>query len=186
MLFGAIGLIAGGVYVLALVLAPTFPQLLVKPISASSLDKPKIGENRIIIPKIGVNITYGSEGVKALDEGAWWRYPERGNPEKGGNFIVAAHRFSIQPTPGETIIKSPFYNIDKLKKGDQILVDYEGKRYLYTAEDFTTVKPDQVEIEAPSESAKLTLYSCELGGADEGRVVIVGQPHGEVDLRQAN
>lgn len=185
MSFFAVGLIGGGLYVLSLVVAPSFPQLVSKPISAASLPEPKVGTNRIIIPKIGVNIPYGSDGVKALDAGAWWRYPERGDPEKGGNFIIAAHRFSIQPTIGQTIVKSPFYNIDKLGKGDQILIDYNGKRYLYTASDFKNVKPDQVEIEAPSDTAKLTLYSCDLGGSAEGRVVIVATPSGQVDTAKS-
>lgn len=177
----AIILVGGGLYILSLVLAPNIPQLAMQPIDAAALPTPKVGANRIIIPKIGVNIPYGTDGVKSLNSGAWWRYPERGDPENGGNFIIAAHRFSIEPTPDETIVKSPFYNIDKLKKGDQILIDYQGNRYLYLAEQFTNVKPNQTEIEAPSDTAKLTLYSCDLGGSAEGRVVIVALPQGQVD-----
>lgn len=177
----AVILVGVGLYILSLVLAPTIPQLAITPINAAALPAPKVGANRIIIPKIGVNIPYGSNGVKSLDAGAWWRYPERGNPETGGNFIIAAHRFSIEPTPGQTIVKSPFYNINQLKKGDQILIDYNGNRYLYLAEQFTNVKPNQTEIEAPSETAKLTLYSCDLGGSAEGRVVIIAEPQGQID-----
>lgn len=180
LLFGVlgVGLLVGGFYLLSLVIAPNFPQLALKPITPDALAAPKKSENRIIIPKIGVNIPYG-EGKAALDKGAWWRYPERGNPEKGGNFIVAAHRFSIQPTPQSTIAKSPFYNIDKIKKGDQILIDYNGVRYAYEASEFKDVKPTAVEIEAPSETSKLTLYSCTLSGSTDGRVVIVATPKGK-------
>ena len=180
LLFGVlgVGLLGGGLYLLSLVLAPNFPQLALKPITPDALAAPKKSENRIIIPKIGVNIPYG-EGKAALDRGAWWRYPERGNPAKGGNFIVAAHRFSIQPTPQSTIEKSPFYNIDKIKKGDQILVDYNGTRYTYEANEFKDVKPTAIEIEAPSETPKLTLYSCTLSGSTDGRVVIIATPKGK-------
>lgn len=142
---------------------------------------PQATDNRVIIPKIGVNIPY-DKGAASLDRGAEWRYPERGNPEKGGNFIIAAHRFSIQPTPQGTIEKSPFYHIDKLAVGDKIVIDYIGTRYGYEIEKIFTVKPTQVEIEAPSTDAKLTLYTCELDGSDAGRVVVVAKPLGKVAL----
>lgn len=182
-LFG-VGTFIAGCYMLALVLAPVVSLNFTPTISAASLPDAKADDNRIIIPKIGVNIPYGSDGVKSLDKGAWWRYPGRGNPEKGGNFIIAAHRFSIQPTPGQTIIKSPFYHIDQLKDGDQILVDYNGKRYGYQINKVFNVRPDQTEIEAPVayDQSRLTLYSCDLGGSNEGRVVLYGKPLGEVQV----
>ena len=77
--------------------------------------------------------------------------------------------------------KSPFYNIDKMKLGDNIVVDYDGARYAYEITKIFEVKPNQVEIEAPSEEAKLTLYSCELGGSEAGRIVISGKLLGQVE-----
>lgn len=179
----AVLLLAGGLYVLSLVMAPTFSTIVMKPITAKQLETIKPTENRIIIPKIGVNIHYGTDGMTSLNEGALWRYPDRGSPEKGGNFIIAAHRFSIQPTIGGTIIHSPFYHIDKLEQGDQIIVDYNNKRYGYTVEKKEKVPPTAIEIEAPSKEAKLTLYSCELGGSAEGRYVIIAKPLGEVAIK---
>ena len=172
-------MLAGG-YLLLLATSPIIAPHFTKPITVATLAKPEAKDNRIIIPKIGVNIPYGTNGKLALDRGAWWRYPDHGNPEKGGNFVVAAHRFSIQPTPGGTVEKSPFFHIDKLALGDQILADYQGKRYNYKITKKFDVKPTSVEIEAPTEDARLTLYSCDLGGAKTGRVVIVAEKQGEV------
>lgn len=180
LLLAAMILLVGGVYVLSLVMAPQFPQIALKPITPEALAAPKENQNRIIIPKIGVNVPFGTNGEQSLNAGALWRHPDRGNPETGGNFIIAAHRFSLQPTPWETIKKSPFYNIDKLEKGDQILIDYDGTRYAYIASQFKDVAPTAVEIEAPSQKPKLTLYSCTLGGAADGRVVVVAKPEGTV------
>lgn len=177
----AVCLVGVGLYVLALAVSPSVaPLIFTKPINAKALPKAKNGENRIVIPRIGVNIPYG-KGRVALDRGAEWRHPERGNPKDGGNFVIAAHRFSIQPTPMGTIEKSPFYNIDKMKLGDSIVVDYDGARYAYEITKIFEVKPNQVEIEAPSEEAKLTLYSCELGGSEAGRIVISGKLLGQVE-----
>ena len=181
-IFGTIAvlfLLVGG-YLLLLTTSPIIAPHFTKPITVATLAKPEAKDNRIIIPKIGVNIPYGTNGKLALDRGAWWRYPDHGNPEKGGNFVVAAHRFSIQPTPRGTVEKSPFFHIDKLALGDQILADYQGKRDNYKITKKFDVKPTSVEIEAPTEDARLTLYSCDLGGAKTGRVVIVAEKQGEV------
>ena len=176
----AISMLAGGLYLLSLVSAPLIaPVIAQKPIIVAELPKPTISENRIVIPKLGVNIAY-APGEASLDRGAQWRYPDRGNPADGGNFIIAAHRFSIQPTPQGTVEKSPFYRIDQLTVDDKIIVDYEGVRYAYTIDKIFDVKPSQTEIEAASSMAKLTLYSCELGGSEAGRVVVTATPMGKV------
>ncbi len=182
----AIVMIGGGLYTLSLVASPSLAPLLVqKPITVSALPAPEKTEDRIIIPKLGINIAY-APGEASLDRGAQWRYPERGNPENGGNFIIAAHRFSIQPTPLGTIEKSPFYSIDKLAVGDKIIVDYRGTRYAYKIDKIFDVKPSQTEIEAQSDTPKLTLYSCELGGSEAGRVVVTATPMGKVEVDDKN
>jgi sortase A len=180
----ALVLVAIGGYILILVLTPNIPIFhSYQPMDVKAITAPKVGENRIIIPQINVDIPYGTNGTTSLDKGAWWRYPERGDPVKGGNFIIAAHRFSIQLTPQETAIKSPFYHLDKLKVGDPIIIDFEGKRYGYKINKTYTVKPTQTEIEAPTDTAKMTLYSCELGGSEAGRTVLDAQPMGEITVQ---
>lgn len=179
----AVCLIGAGLYVLSLISAPVIMPALNDPIDTNTLAEPEIGNNRVIIPKIGVNIPY-DDNQEALNTGAWWRHADRGNPVDGGNFILAAHRFEIQPTPQATWEKSPFYHIEKMAIGDQIVIDYEGKRYGYEIDTVNTVKPTQIEVEAPSETAKLTLYSCGLGGASVDRIVFTAKPIGEVAVQQ--
>lgn len=173
---------AGGVYLLVLVLTPSVPALFpVEEIKVSALSKPN--ENRIYIPKIGVNVELFEGGAGVLEKGAWHRFPERGDPVAGGNFIVSAHRFSLGATPGQTRQKSPFYHINKLEIGDQIIVDYGKKRYGYEITKHTEVKPTQVEIEEPlseGEEPRLTIYTCTLKGESDGREVYYAKPLGEV------
>lgn len=178
----AVIMIGGGVYILSLVASPSLAPLLVqKPITVSALPAPEKTENRLVIPKLGINIAY-APGIESLDRGAQWRHPERGNPVDGGNFIIAAHRFSIQPTPMGTIEKSPFYSIDQLAANDKIIIDYKGTRYAYKIDKIFDVKHTQTEIEAASETPLLTLYSCELGGSEAGRIVITASLIGKVAL----
>lgn len=174
--------LAGGIYLLVLVLTPNVPVLFpAKPINAKTLPAPT--GDRIYIPKIGVSVEIDTGGAEALEKGAWHRFPERGDPVAGGNFIVSAHRFSLGATPGQTRHKSPFYHIDKLAKGDQVLVDFKGKRYGYEIIEEKSVKPTQVEIESPlasGEAPKLTIYTCTLKGESDGREVFIAKPLGEV------
>lgn len=174
--------LGSGLYVLSLFLSPAIANtFFVKPIVVSTLPVPVVAQNRIVIPKIGVNIEYG-KGEVALNSGAQWRWPERGNPETGGNFIIAAHRLSIQPTPHGTIEKSPFYNIGNLALHDKIIVDYKGVRYGYEIEKIASAKPNDASIEASSSTAKLTLYSCDLAGSSADRVVLTATPLGKVAI----
>lgn len=173
----------GGIYLLVLVLTPNVPVLFpVEPIDVKALNEPK--EDRIYIPKIGVNVAMNSGGEEMLERGAWHRFPERGDPSEGGNFIVSAHRFSLGLTPGQTRLKSPFYHIEKLAVGDQIIVDFKGNRYGYEITEKSSVKPDQVEIEAPitdDDEARMTLYTCTLGGESDGREVFFAKMLGRVN-----
>ena len=180
--FFAVVLLVGGAYLLLLMFSPVVaPVIATPPIKVAELPAPVAAENRIVIPKLGVNIAY-APGEASLDKGAEWRHPDRGNPASGGNFIIAAHRFSIQPTPQGTIEKSPFYRIDQLAVNDKIIIDYQGTRYAYAINKIFDVKPTQTEIEAKSDTPKLTLYSCELGGSEAGRVVITASPMGKVAI----
>lgn len=172
-------LLAGGLYLLLLVMTPNIAPLYpIEKIDAKSLGEPE--GDRIIIPKVGINVEFRSGGEEVLNNYAWHRFPERGNPETGGNFIISAHRFELGLTPGETRKKSPFYHIEKVEVGDQVIIDFNGKRYGYEISEKKEVKPTQVEIEAPSEEAKLTIYTCTLGGEADGREVFIAKPLGEV------
>lgn len=150
--------------------APTILVPDLKPVATEAPEEVK--DKQIIIPKIGVNVEIKEGNQSVLKTGAWHRFPERGDPENGGNFIVSGHRFVMGYTPKRTKQQSFFYNIDKLIVGDTILIDWHAKRYDYKITKIYTVKPNQVEIEAPSDDPKLTLYTCTLNGSNDGRVVL--------------
>lgn len=169
-----------GVYILAVAFAPVLPvmsgrapketeQKLTRPAGTYG--------NRLFIPKINIDVEINTgRDSSVLEKGAWHRKPENGNPVTGGNFVLSAHRFVMSYTPQGTAIKSPFYNIGQLQLGDRIFVDYEGKRYEYEISEKYTVKPDGVEVEAPTKDPQLTLYSCTLEGSSDGRDVLEAKP----------
>ena len=176
----AILMILGGVYLLALISTPLILSQNIDPKDNHTTQlitktENKITENRLYIPKIDINLPYSTGGAETMERGAWWRKPENGNPKDGGNFVLSAHRFIMGLTPQQTLRKSPFYNIDKLTVGDEIIIDYSGVRYNYIISEKQSVKPDAVEIEQHTDQPQLTLYSCTLGGANDGRDVIIAK-----------
>ena len=178
----AILMLAAGAYVLVTALMPLFIVHTVNPTNNTTVAKLEATateiptENRLYIPKIDINLPYEQGDERVMEHGAWWRRPENGNPKDGGNFILSAHRFIMALTPEQTLRKSPFYNIDKLALGDEITIDYQGARYVYVISKIYAVKPNAVEIENRTDESQLTLYSCTLGGAADGREVIVATP----------
>lgn len=168
------GLLAG-LYLLLLVYSPALNSPRPKPQSQwsepVSRERAKLTEQRLYIPRLSLNLVY-DDNQSILANGLWHRFPERGDPKQGGNFIVAGHRFEIGLTPGETRRKSPLYHINKIEAGDYMYVDFSGQRYQYEVTKKYTVKPNQIEIEAPSSNAKMTVYTCTFKGETDGREVL--------------
>ena len=177
----AIVMVLAGLYMLFTAMYPLVHFGLINQANSSTtrLIKQTAGEitdNRLYIPKIDINLPYSTGDARTMENGAWWRVPENGNPEDGGNFVLSAHRFIMGMTPEQTLRKSPFYNIDKLAVDDQIIIDYSGRRYTYKISQIFSVKPEAIEIENRTDEPQLTLYSCTLGGASDGREVIIAKP----------
>ncbi len=162
----SIGVIAG-IYIISIPLAPKFADNHAKEAAAS-----QPSDNRVIIPSADINTPYFAGSRAVLHKGAWYRFPERGNPEKGGNFILAGHRFVMTGLHRRTMTESRFYNINKIKKGDLVIIHWNHKKYEYKVVRKYTVKPNQTEIENPSKEPKLTMYTCTLGGTYDGREVV--------------
>ncbi|HMR72794.1 MAG TPA: class E sortase [Candidatus Saccharibacteria bacterium] len=179
-------LFLGGAYIMIVSLAPALPDWTTDTQATANklvVSQPTVGENRLYIPQINVDVATvevtGSE-TAALDKGAIHRAPTSGNPKDGGNYVLAAHRFTMGLTPQQTRLKSPFYHIDKVAVGDQIYVDYDGTRYAYKVTEKRLVEPNEVSIEAKTSVSRLTLYSCTLSGARDGREVVIAEPIGTV------
>jgi len=179
----SLALIGAGAYILILTQSANLP--IPSSIDLNTADDENDTRNRIQIEKMGVEVPYFNDNTPAtLERGAWWRFPERGNPEKGGNFILSAHRFFLGKTPQGTRERSPFYRLNTLAEGDKIRVFYEGKWYEYEVTKNYPVKPDATEIEAETDEPRLTLYTCSLKGAADGRVVIEAKPLFDNELQK--
>ena len=131
----------------------------------------------IYIPSAGIQAPIAEGGADELDKGkAWHRFPDRGDPTKGGNFILTGHSFVWGYSPQQVTQKSIFYTLNDTKPGDEVIIRWDKQLYHYTVSEKTTVKPTEVSVEAPSKDPKMTIYTCTPSGSADGRVVLVAKP----------
>ncbi|MEY2275694.1 class E sortase, partial [Streptomyces sp. BF23-19] len=133
------------------------------------------------VPRLGlvVPVAQGVDKRAVLDKGYAGQYPGTAGPGERGNFALAGHR----NTHGE-----PFRYIDRLRAGDELIVDLRGRRYTYvvgkilneTTERDTgviapvprsVVKPDQGYSEP---GAYITLTTCTPEYSSKYRLVVWG------------
>ena len=106
---------------------------------------------RLEIPGLGLtlNIVYG---VSAEDlEKAPGFYPQSGYPDVG-NVSIAGHR---------NMSGNPFMDLDKLKKGDIIMLTYKTKKYTYEVDSSWITNDRDWTVIDPTPVPALTLTTCD-------------------------
>ena len=135
------------------------------------LKRTRPADNRLVIPKIGVNlpIVEGTVSENALWKGAW-RIADSSNPKEGGNTVLSAHRFRYRPPSNLTL-----YLLDQVKAGDTMIVYWEGKEYDYRVATTKIVARDNTDIAEPTSTAQLTVFTCHPIFSTKERLVVVGE-----------
>ncbi len=125
--------------------------------------------NRLIIPKIGVNIPIieSTDPVYGLNHGAW-HVPESSTPPQGSNTVITAHRFKYLPPSNLT-----FYLLDKLQIGDIIGIIWDDKEYYYQVQKTKIVPKNDISILENSPKSILTLYTCDPIYSQKNRLVVI-------------
>lgn len=161
-----------GLYLLIMLFSPKLFSMLQK----SSSSKLEGNENQLQIQSVGIKTKILEGGEEQLENGAWHRFPQRGNPEIGGNFILSGHSFVWAYTPWQVSQKSYFYNLKDVKVGDEVVVRWNSKDFIYKVEKVFSINPSQTSIEDRSDTPIMTIYTCTEGGSADGRVVVIARP----------
>lgn len=134
--------------------------------------QPTSKPNSLVIPAMMLNspTLEGPESnwFNLLKQGIW-RWPASSTPDKGGNTVFLAHRFSYTGPHGA------FYYLDKLKPGDEIGVIWNNKTYTYKVASSSTVPPTDVAVENNTPDARLTLFTCTPLWNPVDRLVVVAE-----------
>jgi len=134
-------------------------------------NKPAPKENRLVIPSIGVDMLI-LEGAteKTLDRGGIWHIPKTSNPSLGSNTVFSGHRWQYLPPSGRTL-----YLLDKVKIGEPIIVYWEGKEYDYRVSRREVVDPSRTDIQDPTDTPQLTIFTCTPIFSTKQRLVLYGE-----------
>jgi LPXTG-site transpeptidase (sortase) family protein len=145
-------------------------------------------ENRIIIPRIGKNIPLVDISVESgatfetmhevfMEELKKWvaRYPGTAEPGDKGNVFIFGHSSNYPWVKSE--YNSVFALLDELKNGDEIIIYYFQKKYVYTVTDRAVVKPGDVKtLETRDHNKKeLSLMTCWPVGTTLERIIIFAE-----------
>src|SRR3954453_18333449 len=121
---------------------------------------------RLEIPRMDLNrIVVEGATADALTKGPG-HFPETPLPGQFGNAAIAGHR---------TTHLHPFFDIDKLQPGDEIVVTTLNGRYTYSVTPTDIVGPDDYNLVIPTTDvtkATLTLVSCTPRYSASNRIVV--------------
>ncbi len=139
---------------------------------APTIELPPITEGdpiaRIEIPRIGV----GKWVVAGVEKGDLKKgpghYPDTPLPGQLGNSAIAGHR---------TTFGQPFFDVDKLEVGDQIVVTTLAGRFVYRVTGQEIVSPDDYQVIATTDPsvATLTLTSCHPKYTARERIIVYSE-----------
>ena len=155
---------------------------------------PQVGppENRILIPKLELNIPLVSPSYQALLDEDWTKleeeiqealmggvvhYPGTARPGQAGNFFVTGHSSYYPWAPGK--YKTVFARLNQLQPGDEYWVYFGGDRHRYVVRSKKEVSPGDVTVlDQPLDQRISTLMTCTPVGTTLRRLIISAE---EVD-----
>ena len=142
------------------------------PDTSAAATLPPIAEGdpiaRIEMPRIGVDkIVVAGVEKNDLKKGPG-HYPETPMPGQLGNSAIAGHR---------TTFGQPFFDVDKLDDGDEIILTTLTGRYVYRVTGQQIVSPSDYQVVATTDPtrATLTLTSCHPKYTARERIIIFAE-----------
>jgi len=159
---------------------------------------PPVGppENRLIIPKLNLNVPIVIPPYEALLREDWTQvesdiqqalekgivhYPGTAKPGQAGNFFMTGHSSYYPWAPGN--YKTVFARLHMLSEGDDYWVYYGGDKHRYIVRSVVEVKPSNVDVlDQPADRRLSTLMTCTPVGTTLRRLIVSAE---EVDPETA-
>lgn len=132
----------------------------------SSIDRSNITDLEMIIeiPKIDVEAAVVNGTTTAYLKKGPGLYEISPLPDgKNANVLIAGHR---------TTYGAWFRRVDKLVKGDDIIIRFGGKNYSYKVESVFIVEKNDWSVTEPQGYSALTLTACHPPGSSRQRIVV--------------
>jgi LPXTG-site transpeptidase (sortase) family protein len=156
---------------------------------------PTVGppDNRVLIPKLNLNVPLVSPDTEALLRQDWTQveediqgalqqgvvhYPGTANPGQAGNFFITGHSSYYPWAPGQ--YKTVFARLSQLEPGDEYWVYFKGDKHRYVVASKKEVSPSDITVlDQPEGKRMSTLMTCTPVGTTLRRLIVQAE---EVDL----
>jgi sortase A len=112
---------------------------------------------------------FDGDDAHTLSKGLW-HFPLSSAPGSEGNFVVIAHRYDKMPPATDT-----FFNLDKVKVGDKIVVEQKNTKWTYIVAETKIVESNDRTVLMPASDYRITLITCTPLWTSEKRLVVVGK-----------
>ena len=140
----------------------------------------KIEQFNLTIEKLGINVPIipNVDGTNkevyndALKNGVA-HYKNTALPNSGSNIVIFGHS-STASGVGE--YADIFATLNKLKEGDEIIINFNQKQHVYTVSEKIIIAPDDISVILPTEREELTLLTCWPVGTIEKRLAVIAKP----------
>ncbi|MFM8311681.1 MAG: sortase [Ilumatobacteraceae bacterium] len=143
---------------------PTLPPLPVpEPVPPDGADEPEVVLGTIEIPAIGLSDTlYQGMAMSSLDRGPS-HWPGTAMPGGYGNAVIGGHRTSHS---------RPFYDVDKLVAGDEIIYTTSDGTFVYEITHIFIVDPDDNWVISQTPGYTTTLFACHPKFTTDQRIIV--------------
>lgn len=112
---------------------------------------------------------FQGQDSKVMDKG-FWHFPASVYPGQKGNSVIISHRYLNIPPEKDT-----FYNLDKVKVGDSIVVKQDNDKYNYIVSEVKVVEKNDISVIRESSDYRITLITCTPLWTSHQRLVVVGK-----------
>jgi len=131
-------------------------------------------QNRLVIDKINVETpiswdTEESDILTKLKDGVA-QYKDTSKPGEGGNVFIVGHSSNYSWIKSD--YNSIFALLDKLIRGDKVVIYKNNKKYTYEVVDQKVVSPKNVEAIEQTPEEYLTLMTCWPVGSTLNRLIV--------------
>lgn len=121
----------------------------------------------MIIPKINVKVPINEGAELDTLKYAVGHFKGTAMPGSKGNFCVAGHRNSAY--------NKYFDDLDKLSKGDEVIVRTTKGEYTYIITGSQVVEPNDTSVLKATDDATITLVTCTPKGVFNKRLIVKGK-----------
>ena len=146
----------------------------------SPAPSPLYQDFHLLIPSLDINSPVIHD-VDGADQTAYFKALEGGvahlkgsaKPGDGSNIFIFGHSSYYWYKPGD--YKTIFKNLEDIKIGDEIILWYSKKKYVYIVTEKKVVDPEEVDVLKPTPEEQVSLMTCVPPGTTWHRLIVIGK-----------